>query len=226
MRKSFSYAYSGLLFSVCLVPSLGFCHNESKGFYGTIYSQQSRIGSSQFTESGSLGKGSGLRADFQRGIGLGGDVGYRYGNGWASEFEWNYRTHGLNALRQGSTALAQDGDFASNIFFLNGLRRFKAAGALTPYVGAGIGWAQEIDMDIVPIAGNADRGYSGSSKTGFQLIGGVEYALSPRWHLTADARWLKLGSVRLDNEKANPGGVVSPLKYEPFSLQIGFRYKF
>jgi opacity protein-like surface antigen len=81
-------------------------------------------------------------------------------------------------------------------------------------------------MDIVPIAGNADRGYSGSSKTGFQLIGGVEYALSPRWHLTADARWLKLGSVRLDNEKANPGGVVSPLKYEPFSLQIGFRYKF
>ena len=60
----------------------------------------------------------------------------------------------------------------------------------------------------------------------FQLVGGAEYAITPKWRLTADARWLRVGSVRLDNEVGNPGGGAGPLKYNPLSVQVGLRYSF
>lgn len=39
-------------------------------------------------------------------------------------------------------------------------------------------------------------------------------------------RWLRVSSVRLDNQVGNPGGSVGPLKYNPFSAQVGVRYSF
>jgi opacity protein-like surface antigen len=216
----------GPLLCASLMPAAALAQVEPKGFYATIYGQYSRIGSSSLNETGALGAGNGLRATFGGGMGLGGDIGWRYGNGWAAEFEWNYRRHSLDALRLGGANLARDGDFASNILLVNGLRRFTMAGPWTPYVGAGIGWVQEIDIDITPNMVGAERGYSGSNEFAFQLMAGVEYALTPRWRLTADARWLRVGSVRLDNEEANPGGSAGPLRYNPLSMQVGVRYSF
>ncbi len=57
-------------------------------------------------------------------------------------------------------------------------------------------------------------------------VRGVEYALTPQWRLTADARWMRVGTVRLDNETGNPGGSASQLKYNPLSVQVGLRYNF
>lgn len=223
------HAFSRLsrsLLCLGLLSVAALAHAESKGFYATIYAQHSRIGSSTIDESGALGSGSGLRAAFGSGMGFGGDIGYRYGNGWAAEFEWNYRRHTLDALRQGGTDLARDGDFASNILLINGVRRFATDGPWTPYLGVGIGWVQEIDIDLATGVSGAERSYSESGKAAFQLIAGVEYALSQHWSLTADMRWLRVGSVRLDNEVGNPGGSAGPLKYNPFSAQVGVRYSF
>ena len=223
LYRSLSRFVGSVLFA-SLVPAAVMA--EPKGFYATIYGQHSRIGASNFTESGALGAGAGLRAEFSSGIGFGGDIGYRYGNGWAAEFEWNYRRHSLDALRQAGSNLARDGDFASNILLVNGLRRFNMSAGWTPYVGAGIGWVQEIDLDITPSNAGAERGYSAGSKTAVQLIGGVEYAFTQNWRLTADARWLRVGSVRLDNEAGNPGGSANPLTYKPLSIQVGIRRSF
>lgn len=213
------------LWCASLLPAAALAQAEPKGFYATVYGQYSRIGASSFTESGALGAGAGLRAEFGGGLGLGGDFGWRYGNGWAAEVEWNYRSHPLDSLRQGAAALARDGDFASNILLVNGLRRFPG-GAWTPYLGAGIGWVQEIDIDLAPAAGGAERGYSAGSKFAVQLIAGAEYALTSRWSLAGDARWMRVGSVRLNNEEGNPGGSASPLNYKPLSVQLGLRYRF
>lgn len=76
----------GLLASATAVQA----QSEPKGFYASIYTQASRLGSTTFDEFGSAGFGSGLEARFKTGMGLGGDIGYRYGNGWATEFEWNW----------------------------------------------------------------------------------------------------------------------------------------
>lgn len=216
----------GALLCASLLPAAALAQAEPKGFYATLYGQYSKIGSSSFSESGALGAGNGLRAEFGGGTGWGGDLGYRYGNGWAAELEWNYRSHSLDTLRQSGPNLARDGDFASNIFLVNGLRRFASTSPWTPYVGAGIGWVQEIDIDITPTTTGVERGYSASSEFAFQVIAGVEYALTPNWRLTADARWLRVGSVRLNNETGNPGGNAGPLTYNPLSVQIGVRYSF
>jgi outer membrane autotransporter protein len=220
-----SFRFVGTLL-MSLLPAAAIAQMEPKGFYVTGYAQYSRIGSSTFTESGALGAGSGLNAEFKGGGGLGGDIGYRYGNGWAAEVEWNYRRHSLSSLRQGGATLAQDGDFASSIILINGLRRFKSSPKWTPYVGAGIGWVQEIDVDIKPLAGGGERGYSKNNKAAFQLIAGAEYALTQNWRLTADARWLRVGSVTMNNESGNTGGSVTSLDYNPVSFQIGVRYSF
>jgi outer membrane autotransporter protein len=215
----------GPLLCVGLVPTSALAQAEPKGFYATIYGQSSRITSSDLTESGAGGAGTGLRAEFGNGWGFGGDFGYRYGNGWAAEVEWNYRRHALKSLKGGSATIASDGDYASNTLLINGLRRFPSGGAWTPYLGAGIGWVQEIDIDLTPSAGGGERSYS-TNKFAYQLIAGTEYAITPQWRLTADARWLRVGSVSLDNETGNPGGTIGPLKYNPVSVQVGVRYSF
>ena len=128
MFKRSSSPMLGALLCAALLPAPALAGAEPAGYYATLYGQYSQIGSSRFTESGALGVGSGLRAKFGSGVGWGGDLGWRYGNGWAAEVEWNYRSHSLDALRQGGAILAREGDFASNIFLVNGLRRFPGVG--------------------------------------------------------------------------------------------------
>ena len=96
---------------------------EPRGFYASAYVEASRLGSSTFDEIGNAGLGSGLIANFGSGLGLGGDSGYRYGNGWAAEFEWNWRRHNLKSLNGCGAALATEGDLASQFLFVTGFRR-------------------------------------------------------------------------------------------------------
>ncbi len=198
---------------------------EPRGYYATIYTQASQLGSTSFDaiDSGVTGFGSGLTAKFDTGFGFGGDIGFRYGNGWAAEVEWNYRRHDLKSL-SGSTPAVNDGDFASNIIFINGLRRFPGApGSWTPYVGAGIGWVQEIDLDLN--SGSTERAWSKQGKIGLQLIAGAEMPMTKDWKLTADVRMLRLGSVELPAEEGVTGRLSKP-DYNPVSIQIGLRRMF
>ena len=74
---------------------------EPRGLYATVYAQTSNLGSTTFNEIGNAGLGSGLKANFGTGLGLGGDIGFRYGNGWASELEWNWLVDGEKTIIQG-----------------------------------------------------------------------------------------------------------------------------
>lgn len=197
---------------------------ETAGFHATFYLQASRLGSTSFGATGVAGLGSALQGSFDLGRGFGGDIGYRYGNGWSAELEWNYRRHGLKSLRGGLVNAEHKGDFASNTLFINGLRRFPGAvGSWTPYVGAGLGWVQEIDLDID--AGGQERGFSKSGKLGLQLIGGASWPLGPGWSLTTDLRWLRVGGVDMSAEEG-AAGRISAARYNPLSLQVGLRRSF
>ncbi len=197
---------------------------EAPGLYATVYTQYSRLDSTSFDERGSAGFGSGLKADFDAGIGFGGDIGYIYGNGWAAEFEWNWRRHDLQSLRRGATTLVTDGDFASNILFVNGLRRFvRPSGRWVPYAGVGLGWVQEIDFDLN--SGRTERAWSDQGAFGVQLMAGAEFSLGEAWRLTTDVRLLRIGSVELPAEEGVTGRLAEP-EYNPLSVQIGLRRKF
>jgi|688.fasta_scaffold20212_7 opacity protein-like surface antigen len=200
---------------------------EPRGYYATIYAQASRLGSTNFDEIGNADFGNGLKAKFDAGFGFGGDIGFRYGNGWAAEVEWNYRRHDLKSLSGGSggaSPTVTEGDFASSILFINGFRRFPSAlGGWTPYVGAGVGWVQEIDFDLN--SAGTDRAWSKQGKIGLQLIAGAEIPMNKDWRLTADVRMLRLGSVELPAEEGATGRLSKP-DYNPVSVQLGLRRMF
>jgi opacity protein-like surface antigen len=205
---------------VLLVASSSLAASEPAGLYVSVYGQISWLDNSQFGLVAPASSVGGLQAGFSTGYGLGGDVGYRYGNGWSAEVEWNYRSHGLSDLKAGGVNLSNDGDFASNTILLNGYRRFPL-GSWTPYVGAGIGWVAEIDLDIT--SAGRETGYSSRNELAFQLIAGAEFALSRHWLFTADARYLRVGGVTLDG----PAGTrLEQPDYNPVSVQVGVRYLF
>jgi opacity protein-like surface antigen len=225
-RRSPLQIFGSLLFAT-LSCDAALAQVEPKGLYITLYGQYSRIGSSSLSESGPLGAGNGLRAEFGSGAGLGADIGWRYGNGWAAEVEWNYRRHDLKSLSGGSggaSPTVTEGDFASSILFINGFRRFPSAlGGWTPYVGAGVGWVQEIDFDLN--SAGTDRAWSKQGKIGLQLIAGAEIPMNKDWRLTADVRMLRLGSVELPAEEGATGRLSKP-DYNPVSVQLGLRRMF
>jgi outer membrane protein len=217
------HIYHILLSCLAYVPGQSLAQSETAGFYTSAYAQATHLGSTTFDEIGNAGLGSGLRTDFDGGVGFGGDIGYRYGNGWAAEFEWNWRRHDLKSLQGGGTAVT-DGDFASNIFFVNGLRRFVGEkGGWIPYTGVGIGWVQEIDFDLN--SGATERAWSKQGKVAFQLIGGVEIPLNNLWSVVADARIMRVGRVELPAEEGVTGRLSSP-SYNPISVQLGLRRMF
>lgn len=217
---------AALLGGLAVLASSAEAQTEDAGFYATVYAQASRLDSTTFDESGSARFGAGLRADFDTGFGFGGDFGYLYGNGWAAEVEWNWRRHELSSLRKGSTALAAvtEGDFASNILFVNGLRRFTLqSGSVVPYVGVGLGWVQEIDFDLN--SGTLERAWSDQGEIALQFIGGAEFPLGDAWRISADVRLLQVGDVELPAEEGVTG-VLSKPEYNPLSVQVGIRRKF
>lgn len=220
IRKLIGCALTGCL--AAALPVLA--QDEPRGLYATAYVQASRLGSTGFDEIGTANLGAGLKAEFDTGLGLGGDIGFRYGNGWAAEFEWNWRRHDLQSLRGRAGLPVTDGDFASNILFVNGLRRFARPGSgWVPYAGLGLGWVQEIDFDLN--SGAIERAWSEQGDFGVQLMAGAEFPLAESWRLTADLRYLRVGSVDLPAEEGVTGRLTQP-RYNPLSVQIGLRRLF
>ncbi len=221
IRHVIACALTGCSFATAM-PVLA--QTETEGFYATAYVQATRLSSTTFDEIGNANFGAGLKADFDVGLGLGGDIGFKYGNGWAAEFEWNWRRHDLKSLSGRGNVSVTEGDFASNILFVNGLRRFVGLqSGWVPYVGAGVGWVQEIDFDLN--TGSTERAWSKQGEIGFQLIGGAEFPLGDDWRLTADVRLLRIGKTQLGAEEGVIGQLAKPA-YNPLSVQVGLRRLF
>lgn len=221
-----SLCATALFGGMAALASSAQAQTDDSGFYATVYAQASRLGSTTFDEIGTARFGTGLKADFDTGLGLGGDFGYLYGNGWAAEVEWNWRRHDLSSLRRSGTAVAgvTEGDFASNIIFVNGLRRFTLASTrIVPYVGVGLGWVQEIDFDLN--SATLERAWSDQGEFGVQLMGGAEFPLGDAWRLTTDLRLLRVGEVELPAEEGVTGRLADP-EYNPLSVQVGLRRRF
>jgi Outer membrane protein beta-barrel domain len=142
------------LAGLSMMATLPVAAQDQSGLYVSAYGGSSSLASTSLTESRTslstlTGKGS-----FGSGIGLGGAFGYRYGNGWAAELAWDYRSHDVKRI--GGTPV--QGDFASTTAFINGYYRFQKLGIVRPFVGAGLGYVTEIDMDLS--RGGSEQEYS------------------------------------------------------------------
>ncbi len=193
--------------------------HDKAGWYANAYGGSSTLASTNLSETRPSAPALTGKTTFGSGTGLGGGVGYRYGNGWAAELAWDYRSHDLKRIDGVTVA----GEFASTTAFLNGFYRFQKVGMVRPFVGAGLGYVTEIDMDVS--RGGSEQEYSRRGGLATQAIVGGEIDLSDRWSVSADLRLTQMGSgaFKSTNSGASLGGKP---KYQPTSLNLGVTYRF
>ncbi|TNE58517.1 MAG: porin family protein [Alphaproteobacteria bacterium] len=144
----------------------------------------------------------GWKTDFDNGAVFSAGLGHRYGDQLRIELELSYQSHDVDTHRGVKAAgieLADEdaavlisgasnigasvaevvasgrGDISATSFFVNGLYDFPMEGALTPYLGLGIGWSK-VDVSFKPsgvgIVSDDDTVFA------YQLIGGLSYGVS------------------------------------------------
>lgn len=178
--------------------------------------------------SGTSGQSQGLgqldgniSVDVDNGINAGIGLGYFYRNNFAVELFWEYRSNDSQTTLMDNT-LYDDGNYASSLFFVNGHYFIDIKTNLRLYTGVGLGWAQEIDIDLEQ--NGSELSYSGSGNLAFQGFVGFDYALSKSVSINVEARYIQLNSPKLLGE--NTSGMIEDLDYKPSTLQIGLAWRF
>ena len=169
-------------------------------------------------ESGTLTPGD---AEFDLGLAFSGAFGYRFDSGFSIEAEGVYRRNDIDRVEVSGSADLTGGDFASLTFFINGLYHFDTGSRWQPYVGAGLGWVEEIDVDLEETGG--EFGYD-SSGVGYQLMVGIETELDSGLGFFAEGRWF--GATGFDLESEDGTGVEYDGDYQGLGLHLGVTYRF
>jgi opacity protein-like surface antigen len=158
---------------------------------------------------------------------VGGRVGRAFGNGWRLEGEFAYQ--GMDSKgpvfpprAPPSQAPQGAGDYASTSFAVNALYDFNLTGSekATTYVGFGLVYLTEVDLDIG--SGSAGRNYSGSG-SGAQALFGARYDVADAWTIDVGLRYLRATGLSLDQE--NGAGRIRA-DYTPWAITIGIDRRF
>ena len=179
-------------------------------FYLKLFGGASKLSSETLTLSGASGD-----ADYDTGFLAGGAIGYDYANSpFRTEIEYTYRTGDNSSM---PAAIGTGGDLASTSLMLNAYYDFDTGTAWTPYIGAGIGAATEIDFDVEGGAGE----FSDSGVFAAQIMAGAAYTISDRASLFGELRYFDAGSVDLTGS----GGTLST-SYSTFDALLGVSFSF
>ncbi len=164
--------------------------------------------------------GGTLTAEFDTGWGLGLVGGYGF-DMFRLEGELFYKTNSFDKLSVPGDSISVGGDMTAMGLMLNAYYDFKTGTPFTPYIGAGLGYAQVSIKDLdVPgfgvIADDDDMVFA------YQLIAGVGYSVSKavtldltyKYFATADPEFNFTTSIPFDSE------------YSSHNVMVGLRYNF
>ena len=189
-----------------------------------LYGGISTMGDQSIEQTGVPGvTGATGTINSDNGFMAGGSVGYNYTNNLSVELAWDYRSNDSKTNFSDGTSF-NDGNFASSILFVNGKYTFDKIpqSNLRPYIGAGLGYVQEIDLDLVN--GGVEYSYSKNNEMAYQFMTGITYTLTKKIDLDAGLRYVRVDSINLKRE--NGSGELRNVDYDPLSLAIGLSYKF
>ncbi|MDT0596574.1 outer membrane protein [Glaciecola petra] len=173
-------------------------------------------------QSNGVGQTNGsIIVDVDSGLNGGIGFGYFYNDNFAVEIFWEYRTNESNTTLP-DASFYEEGNYASNLFYLNGTYWFDWDDKWQYYLGAGLGWVQEIDIDLE--TKGIELSYSGSGETAIQGFIGVAYRLNKQLSFDLEYRYSKVASAELDGEQN--GGMINELGYDPSTIQLGLTWRF
>jgi opacity protein-like surface antigen len=163
---------------------------------------------------------------------FGAGIGYRVLPSVRTELGFAYRGgYEVNEADAGNNRV--HADIRSWNVMLNGFYDFDIGSAFRPYVGAGIGVAnnrvRNVRTEVAPAFGGGTVTENGGNKTGFawSLGAGIAYAINPRMVLDVGYRYVDLGKLRTDagplggaGGGANYGGARGNLRAHEFVVAL------
>lgn len=168
---------------------------------------------------------AGGRLTTRQGVAYGGAIGRHFGPNWRVEAAMAYRN---NPVRQvgspGFDPRPGDADWASLFVTVNALYDFDGfklgRANVRPYLGLGVGRAQEVDTDLT-VAGGA-REYSGSGGAR-QFMAGLRWDYGSPWVADFGVTVADAGTVRL---KATGDSASFDAKYRVTTAMARLGYRF
>lgn len=189
---------------------------EERPWYLTLDTGLSSTGNPDF---------AGGRLTTREGLAFGGAIGRRVGTNWRVEAAVMYRNNPVRSVSSpGFDARPGDADWASVFLTVNAFHDFDpfkwGRANVRPYLGLGIGRAQEVDTDLT--AGGAPREFSGSA-SGRQFMAGLRWDYGSPWVADFGLALTQSGKIRLA-----PTGVGTAVeaKYRTTSLVARLGYRF
>ena len=137
-----------------------------------------------------------ITTTFDPGFTIGAAMGYDFGN-IRAEGELAYRTNDIDEFEFFGFSFPGEGDVSSISFMANGYYDFRSANsALTPYLGAGLGFANvDLDASIVglPLLDDSALVFA------YQLMAGFAYDINPTTALTFGYRYFATSNPEFDD---------------------------
>lgn len=192
------------------------------GIYVKAYGGAGFLSDTTFDFTGQGGPNSSADASFDAGFLAGGAVGYAFTDNWSAELDYAYRSNDVSSVRVNGQTVANGGDYASTSLMLNGFYRFDTDWRVRPYVGAGIGFATEIDVDLE--GGPSNGGWSGTAPAAQLMVGG-EANLTDSLRAFAELRYFRAFNPSMDAEEGGAVGTIDA-DYDHLGLLLGVNYKF
>ncbi len=196
---------------------------SSDGWYARTWGGYSALSDTDgsILDYGFEGSEDRIDVSTEGGFTAGAGIGYRYGPRIGVEVAWEYRTNDSETVLAAGPQFP-DGNYASNTFFLNGFYYLNRRGPWEPYLGAGLAWVQEVDIDLEDAG--AEQSFSGDGDVGIQVFVGTNYRLSEHWSAHGELRYGSISGIDLEGE--NVGGVIRDFDYKPVTAQLGLSYNF
>ena len=135
--------------------------------------------------------GTTVNIEFDTGLALGAALGYDF-NRFRVEGEISYQTNDVDKIGAQGVFFDATGDATALSFLINGYYDFVNRSAFTPYISAGLGFAQ-VEFNDLNISGS---GFPGSSEDdtvfAYQIGIGVGYAVTEK--VTIDVKYRYFGT--------------------------------
>lgn len=204
--------------TLCLLAATTAAADPQRGGYAKALGGLGTLGSTGLDSSGQDAK-----LDFDAGFGAGIAGGFDFGR-LRLEGEYLYQTNDTDSLSgTGLPAGSEPGDFSSVAVSGSVIAEFNLlqSDRAISYLGAGVVWLQEVDLDFETSAG--ELSYSNDA-IAYQILAGVEYRLNPRWTAGAELRYLSAGEVTLDGEGNATGSIKADYERTSLLFSIGYRF--